>query len=191
MLPIIAALPESPDDRQFMGRLYEEYESLLYATALKYTASHPDAEEIVQECVVKLMGKTSTLRGMERCVLAGYLVAAVRNTAIRYLQKERSRQKQAAPMEEVSAAELPAQELSLDELMILWENRRRVKAAWPLLPESDRYLLEGKYLLNLSDEALAAQLHCKSDSVRMKLTRARRRAWKLIEKQEAKENDQT
>ena len=191
MLPIIAALPESPDDRQFMGRMYEEYESLLYATALKYTASHLDAEEIVQECVVKLMGKTSTLRGMERCVLAGYLVAAVRNTAIRYLQKERSRQKQAAPMEEVSAAELPAQELSLDELMILWENRRRVKAAWPLLPESDRYLLEGKYLLNLSDEALAAQLHCKIDSVRMKLTRARRRAWKLIEKQEAKENDQT
>ena len=191
MQPIIADLPESPDDRQFMGRMYEEYESLLYATALKYTASHLDAEEIVQECVVKLMGKTSTLRGMERCVLAGYLVAAVRNTAIRYLQKERSRQKQAAPMEEVSAAELPAQELSLDELMILWENRRRVKAAWPLLPESDRYLLEGKYLLNLSDEALAAQLHCKIDSVRMKLTRARRRAWKLIEKQEAKENDQT
>lgn len=53
------------------------------------------------------------------------------------------------------------------------------------LSAEDRALLEGKYILGDSDEMLARTLHCKPSSIRMKLTRARRRALKLLEQEGA------
>lgn len=44
----------------------------------------------------------------------------------------------------------------------------------------ERVLLEGKYLLHRSDAELAEILGCQTDSVRMKLTRARRTALKML-----------
>lgn len=165
MLSIIATMPENSEDRQFISQLYEEYEGLLYATALKYTTYHLDAEEIVQDSLVRLIKKVSVIRKLERCVLAGYLVSTVRNTAINYIQKEQSRQKRRDVFEQGVVAETPAQELSLDELMILSENRQRIKDAWRKLAEGDRFLLEGKYFLGLTDAELAHQMNCKPESI--------------------------
>lgn len=52
--------------------------------------------------------------------------------------------------------------------------------AWMALPEETRSLLAGKYLLGLSDAELAEQYGCRPDSIRMKLTRARRQALKIL-----------
>ena len=49
-----------------------------------------------------------------------------------------------------------------------------------MLSENDQLLLEGKYLLGYTDTELASLLKCKVGSIRMKLTRARRKALKLI-----------
>jgi RNA polymerase sigma-70 factor (ECF subfamily) len=92
-------------------------------------------------------------------------VSTVRNTAINYIQKEQSRQKRRDVFEQGVVAETPAQELSLDELMILSENRQRIKDAWRKLAEGDRFLLEGKYLLGLTDAELAHQMNCKPESI--------------------------
>lgn len=48
------------------------------------------------------------------------------------------------------------------------------------LPSEDRLLLEGWYLQGRSAEALAEALGCKPDSVRSKLSRARKRALKIL-----------
>ena len=51
---------------------------------------------------------------------------------------------------------------------------------WVRLTEEEQLLLEGKYILGYEDGELAGMLGCKKDSVRMKLTRARRRALRLM-----------
>ena len=73
--------------------------------------------------------------------------------------------------------------LSLDDLAHLSEQREHLLAALDQLSPEDRLLLEGKYFLEESDESLAKLLGCKAGSIRMKLTRARRRAFKLFEKE--------
>lgn len=55
---------------------------------------------------------------------------------------------------------------------------------WPRLPEDDRVLLEGKYILGYSDQELAEEIGCQANSIRVKLTRARRRALAIIQEQE-------
>lgn len=44
MLPIIISTLEDTQEREFMARLYEEYERLFFSTALKYAPTHHDAE---------------------------------------------------------------------------------------------------------------------------------------------------
>ena len=95
MLVMLAAL-EEPRERDFMERLYEENRRLLFATARKYASDDHDAEEIVQDSLVRLMGKVDILQEMKRCTLASYLVSTVRNTAINHLRKQ-SRQQGRTP----------------------------------------------------------------------------------------------
>ena len=178
MLPIIISNLEDPKEREFMARLYEENEGLFFATALKYVSTHYDAEEIVQDSLVKLIKKVSTLQRLERCTLVAYVVYTVRNTAINRLRKQSKERDRRVNFDELDQEySLP---LTLDELLILAENHRELVALWRELPEVDRLLLDGKYFLELSDAELARQVGCKANSVRMKLTRARRTAMKAI-----------
>lgn len=111
--------------------------------------------------------------------MATYIVLTVRNTAINYLRKRNRSSVWSDAYDDLLAEEIQCQ-LSMDELLILAENRQKLVAAWDDVPESDRLLLEGKYFLELSDKELAQQVGCKPSSIRMKLTRARRNALKVI-----------
>ena len=59
---------------------------------------------------------------------------------------------------------------------------------WPRLDENTRWLLEARYILDYSDGELARELGVKPDSVRMALTRARRKARHLMESQHNEQN---
>ena len=56
--------------------------------------------------------------------------------------------------------------------------------AYRSLPPEDQFLLEGKYILHCSNEALAEQLNCKPDSIRTKLFRVRKRFLALLQKED-------
>ena len=81
---------------------------------------------------------------------------------------------------EEQADEIASAEPSMDELMIVMEHKERLYEVWGQLPEEDLILLEGKYILRCTDSELAEQLHCKPDSVRMKLTRVRRKVFRMM-----------
>ena len=59
---------------------------------------------------------------------------------------------------------------------------------WPRLDENTRWLLEARYILDYSDGELARELGVKPDSVRMALTRPRRKARRLMESQHNEQN---
>ena len=184
MLMIISAALDDPQERDFMARLYEENKKLLFSTALKYAADNHDAEEIVQDSLVRLIGKVEILQAMNRCTLASYIVSTVRNNAINHMRKKSREQGRSAPFDEEWQGESDAP-LSMDELLIVAEHHAELAAAWRELSESDRFLLEGKYFLQLSDGELGAALGCKAESIRMKLTRARRNVVKILDRKEA------
>ena len=176
MLVFINAMTADPSDREFMSQLYLRYERLMYATAKRYVSDPEPIKDIVQESIVKLIGKISFLRGQDRCIHASYIVSTVRNTAINYLRKQSDISAHCISLEDEGEHDIVAQELSLDELMLRQEQIERLVKTWELIPEEDRLLLEGKYILGYRDIELASMLGCKESSVRMKLTRARRRA---------------
>ena len=67
-----------------------------------------------------------------------------------------------------------------EEVILMSERREEFIEVWNTLPNDTKFLLEGKYILGLSDKELAAEFDCSPNSIRMKLTRARRQVIKLV-----------
>lgn len=176
---------ENDSDRDFIRRLYEDFKYLMLSTAKKYASCPEDREDIVQESILRLIKKVDTLRVMERRVLAAYVVYTVSNVAKNHLRHASVEKNHFAEAAGEPEAGLPA----LDELMALRERAVHLEALLERLSPDERTLLIGKYVLGCSDEELGAQLGCKPASVRMKLTRARRRALAMTVKDEVLKHD--
>lgn len=185
MVAIIYSMEDQPSDREFMDQMYMEFERLMFFTARQYASKTEIAEDIVQESLVRLYGKVQTMKQMKQVVLAAYIRATVRNTAINALRKMNREKDYAADADaETDAFTRADQARALDTMMDLSGYRVLLSKIWPQLPEEDRLLLEGKYILGYSDQELAAEIGCRANSVRVKLTQARRRALTIIQKQE-------
>lgn len=182
MIAFICSTIESPDDRAFMTALYQDYERLMFSTARAYTSHLSDQQDIVQDALEKLIKKISDIRAFPRCILASYIVSTIRNTAINHLKRQSRIHGKVCSLEEDAYFELEAPAPPPDDLLTLAESLAEL---WSGLSDEDRILLEGKYILDATDEELASQLTCKVSSIRMKLTRARRRAFvRLSERKE-------
>ena len=75
-------------DRTFIQEIYQEFCRLMFFTAQKYLSDPLQQEEVVQESLSKLIEKVDTLRTLQPAVLASYIVATVRNTAISLLRAQ-------------------------------------------------------------------------------------------------------
>ena len=183
MVAMVYSMEDQPSDREFMDQMYMEFERLMFFTARQYTSKAEIAEDIVQESLVRLYEKVRTMKPMKHVVLAAYIRATVRNTAINVLRKM-NREKDYAADAETDAFAQADQEWVLNTMMDLSGYRVLLSKIWPRLPEDDRLLLEGKYILGYSDQELAEEIGCQANSIRVKLTRARRRALAIIQEQE-------
>lgn len=185
MLAFISSIPADPSDQEFILQIYQEYVRLMYSTAYKYISNKADCDDLVQESVLKMVEKVSYIRTLSCCTLPAYIVSIVRNTAINHLKRQAVAQKHLIKL----ASQQPIECLDLDELTHLLHCKELLAAVLDLLPPDDRLLLEGKEILGFTDQELARQLRCKPSSIRMKLTRARRRALQLLIEKEGEIND--
>ena len=128
-------------DKDFMVRLYTDFEKLFFYTAYKYTSDREMAEDIVQESLVNLHEKIETIRPMSHAVLAAYVRTTVRNTAINMI-KSHGYEKDHRVENNINVAS-EIQGTSLDDLLSLTRYRDLLKKIWPLLSEEDQFLLEG------------------------------------------------
>ena len=169
----------------FILCLYREFKPLMFATAQKYLVDTYDQEDVVQASLVKLIEKVSVLENKEHNALCSYIVYTVKNTALNYLKHQNVITAQSCSMDD-PISEMPSDLPPLDELIELADRRNQLFRIWDKLPEEDQVLLEGKYVLGQSDQQLAGQFQCKATSIRMKLTRARRKALEFILNDEVK-----
>lgn len=173
---IITELAEA-SDQSFLLHLYEDNERLMFSTVRSYTDQPEDQQDIVQTALVKLIQKTEKLRSLHGGVLSAYVVITVRNTAIDFLRRQAMETSRRWEGDLLLYDEAPP----LDQQMMEQELGEAMHHALAQLSETDQRLLTGKYILEESDRELAEALGCTPASIRMKLTRARKRALTYLE----------
>ena len=192
MISFICAYTDTKSDKDYIVKLYLQYERLMFAVA-KHTAQDlPSSwEDIVQDSLAKLIKHIDTLRSMEDQAILAYITITVKNTAINYVRRQSIKQKNFTDFLEGGVDDVEPIAPTIEELLILKEERANLLDIWESLPKEDQVLLRGKYILKSTDQELAEQLGCKPGSIRMKLTRARRRALKLLLEKEGSPSDKT
>lgn len=168
---------------EFMCRLYLEHERLMYATAKRYIDDPYTCQVVVQDSLLNLIPKIHFLHELDERALSGYLVTTIRNTALDFLRKESREKNHRAEWVEETLEQIPDPALSPDERLLLTEEKDALIRAWDKLSHSDRRLLEGKYFEGCTNNQLAEIFQCRPDSVRMKLTRARKALLVLLQKE--------
>ena len=178
---IFATMINDVDDRAFMQEVYQQNERLMYAIALKYASNTQDCEDIVHDTVEKLCKNIAKIKELPNSALRAYVVYAVRNTAINFRKHQSTINRHIQQLSgDDSNSEYDQPESIIERIEDLQEKRTRLTKVWTQLTDAEQELLYRKYVLDQTTEELAGIFQCSRDSIRMRLSRARRKSLRLM-----------
>lgn len=187
MLPVVILEIQNDDDRNFMAALYEGHYKLMRDTTSSFML-RDEADDIINETCIKLINKIPLLRSFSCCVLRSYIVSTVRSVSIDYLRKRKAESKHMYLGSEDDALNdidgtLHEDSITPEKIAIDKESITALRKAVKRLPDTYKDLLEFKYVLELSDHEIAGIFDITPNSVRMYLTRARRKALNILKEE--------
>ena len=178
---IFTTMINDVDDRAFMQEVYQQNERLMYAIALKYASNTQDCEDIVHDTVEKLCKNIAKIKELPNSALRAYVVYAVRNTAINFRKHQSTINRHIQQLSgDDSNSEYDQPESIIERIEDLQEKRTSLTKLWMQLTDAEQELLYRKYVLEQTTEELAGIFQCSRDSIRMRLSRARRKSLRLM-----------
>jgi RNA polymerase sigma-70 factor (ECF subfamily) len=184
MIMLAISAMEGYDDKAFMLNLYNDYYGLVRKTIYSITRNANDAEDLTNDTFIKLIEKVSLIRTLDSCRLAAYVVYTSRSVAINFIKHRDVQNKHVYYGKDLNASEsIPSLGDNIEERIIQQEKIEELGNAILKLPEKYKDLLYFKYILGMNDREIAGILKIAPDSVRQYLTRARREAKKLLDKE--------
>lgn len=179
MIPYCILVIEDDSDRAFMENLYLEYRRLIYSEIGKIIRNSWDIEDVFQNALVNLISQIAKLRSLPHDELVRYIITTAKHTAYDFF-RSRGRDSDLSYDDYFETADIEAQENGLESGLISAEELEHLIHLWPKLDKRTQILLEGYYILEKPMSALGAELGIKPGSVRMALTRARKKAYDLL-----------
>lgn len=170
-------------DETAVHELAERYGSRIFQLAMRYMKNREDAEEVVQDVLMKVYRKVDAFRG--DAALSSWIYRITFNTAMSRLRT--SRQARAADAErdrafaaataageEREPARQPADWSSMpDEELLRLQLREAVAVAIAELPEIYRVPLVLRDIEGLSTQEASTRLHLKGQTLKSRLHRGR------------------
>ena len=175
MFPLVLLLTQDEDDRTFMEGLYTQYHRLMYAQALQILRLSEAAEDAVSESLIQLIKKINLLRTLPCNILKAYVVITVKHTAITQLHRRQREQ----PADDTVFLNL-ADVQRTDDHVLEEAGITRIKDAIRSLPTREKDLMLMRYFRDMTDEEIAEATGLKPVSVRVHLSRARKRLAQLL-----------
>lgn len=186
MLIYTVSMPEKEDEQKFILSMYEEYKYIMFKTAGEFEEDSDAAKDLVHDALLKLIENVLTLMEMKRPQLVTYIVHTIKNTAIDK-QRRMSVRDRYIDDQELTEDTVPSgqqqEERPLEDKVLSSLAISELQSILKSLPERTQVLLRGKYQFSLDDAELARLIGCRPGSIRMMLTRARRQALELLEKE--------
>lgn len=182
MIPYCILVIEDESDRAFMEKLYQDYHRLMYSEIVGIVKNEWNAEDVMQSVLIRLIDKLPTIRGLRDGQLVNYIVSTCRNAAVNYL-RDRGKKTEVSYEDDLGTPSRGSDGLELEFALIKREELGGLTRIWSRLDARTQYLLEGYYVLEKPMSELGKELGIKRDSVRMALTRARKKAYELLEEE--------
>ena len=153
-------------------RIFLPLHAKLYRMAYRFVENQADAEDMLQECYIKLWQKRHEWASVQNP--ESFSVTIIKNVCLDFLRKKKP--------ENVSTDNL---QLSIDSSEMQIEERERLEKIQTIiarLPEKQQQVLKLKYWYDWSDEDIEKQTGLKRGNIKMILFRTR----KIIQEQYSK-----
>ncbi len=186
MIILFAAIAGLDDDydRAFILDLYKNYYGLARKTVFNITHQTDDIEDLINDSFIKLIDRISLIRTLDCCKMTAYVVSTIRSVAINYIKHKKVEHKHLYYSEYSDMTNDPfIFEDDSEARLIRREEMDLLRDGISMLLEKEKDLLYFKYILEMKDNDIAEILGIAPNSVRQYLTRARRNAKKLMEKE--------
>lgn len=184
LIPFVLLAMDDDDDRAFMEQLYIEYKGLMYGVALTYLHNNEDAQDAVNDAIIRLMNKASELRGKNRSVLRSYIVSTMKRTALNIIRKKKTVRKRVRSVDIEEMEAYADQKTEVDTAVIANSTSAELRKAVEQLTDRERTVLRLKYFEEWSDTDIAQWLGLAESSIRVYLVRARRHMYEILRGQE-------
>lgn len=172
---------EVNEDVVFLTELYDRYYSIMKKKAYEILQDYDVIDDMIQESFVRLISKATLLRSLEPHKQVSYLVHTVHNTTINHAKQRKGYLNHiSSGITAESIEQIADKQPSIEEMYSLKEDYTEIVKLLSELSERDQTLLYNKYILEWSDHELAASMDVQAVNIRSYLTRARRRAMKLL-----------
>lgn len=163
----------------YMHHMFERYAGLLRTLSARYTSNHEEQNDLIQDTLLRLMAYVEVLSGMNPYKVPSYIALTMKSVFLNKYRRDKRTLFKEVPYDDTIPWDviqpLPDPYQKLETKMLLEQ-----------LSDHDQLLLKGWYIAGWSAEELAAILGCSKDSIRMKLSRARKRALKQCKEGNAK-----
>ena len=169
MLATLLAMLETEEDQARFLKLHGAYEKKLHAVAVRVLGNPTAAEDAVQQTWLRVIRRWDRVGALPWSETEGYLVTAVKNTALDMLRKER--REEALPED----WDPPAPETGETAYRYLVSLIRA-------LPEGYRRVLELKCVEEESNREIARRLGLKESTVATRVLRGRTMLAEALEK---------
>ena len=187
MIPYCILVIEDDDDREFMTRLFQNYNRLMYHEIFQIVRNAWITEDLIQDVLINLIDKVKDLRAKDQKHLVNYIIAASKNKAKNYLRDTRQGVTVSFD-DQIDYPDPVNNREEMEQYLIEKHNLNGLTSVWPKLDARSRFLLRGYYILGKSTAEIGVELGIKPESVRMALTRARKSAYELLKLEISYEN---
>lgn len=182
MLVLLLSTIESEDDQAFLEKLFDAHYVRLCKKTAAIKQNNQVSEDLVQDVFLYVVKHIQKFRQMDCCTLRHILDISIKRRCYDYFKEQNVRKKHLSgslddddSFVSVSSSDNTEEE-ALDHLTV-----EELSEAIRKLPDHYRFVIEAKYILNLTDGEIAKELGIGKASVRQYLTRARRKIYELCE----------
>lgn len=166
-------------DQQAYAELVARYQHFVFTTALKYTRSREDAEELAQDIFVKVYRSLADFKGTSK--FSTWLYTITYNTSITFLRKKRMETKSID--DESTFIQLESRESAFSANLMEQKSRvNRVNEAIGQLSADDAQIITLFYKGDQSLEEIGVVMGLDPNTVKVRLHRARQRLKQKLEK---------
>ena len=162
--------------RTSIADFYQKYRNLIFKKANEM-ANDPDyVEDLVQDTMYQILRREELFLSLSEAQQVDYCMKTIRNTAINH----HKRNQKIRFLPEDVLDEPCDQTPTMEETILHRTDLELFRKELDQLDDAARTLLTRKYILEEPDEAIAQNLNVKPGSIRMMLTRAKRKLLQLL-----------
>lgn len=166
-------------ENQLYAELVKRYQNFVFTLALRYTPGREDAEEIAQDVFVKAYKALKDFRGDSK--FSTWLYSIVNSTSITFLRKKKLDVQSLDSEHVMEAADSKDSGMSANQVEVK-SKVEMVTRAIQLLSPDDAKLITLFYKAEQSLDEIAKIMNLETNTVKVKLHRARTRLKEKMEK---------